>query len=749
MREMRPHTSAAPSDRRSHGEILAHVLALSRTRRLPDVLAGMVDIICKIANPGKALVLCQKDGEWFIEAALTSSESIARTELHERASSEISSSVFQSALSSLEAGAPEYGPYESGSASVLCYPIRRENPLTAVVYLENGTFDRDHLERLSLLSDFMANAMDNAREVEALKAGFAEHREKEERLRIALEGTSDGIWDWDYATGRAYFSDRYYAMLGYAPGEFPACHESWRKLLHPDDVASAEKALHEAAGKGAAFAIEFRLRSKNGDWRWVLSRGKVAETDADGKPVRIAGSHTDITERKRTEEALSKRLLSLTHPADSAEGIVFEDMFDLDDLQRIQDLFAETCGVAALITRPDGTPITRPSNFCRLCRDIVRRTAKGEANCNHSDAMIGRYNPAGPTISTCLSAGLCNAGASITVGGRHVANWLIGQVRNERHEEEKVVAYAREIGVDESEFRGAYREVPVMPEEQFTRAAHFLFLLANQISGTAYRNIQQARSIMEYGKAEAEIRRLNDELERRVADRTAELEAVNKELEAFAYSVSHDLRAPLRAVRGYARILSEDYGDRMEGEGKRICSIVDSEAGKMELLIGDILRLSRLSLLPMAAMELDMAGMARAVYGETAAEADGRRIDFIVGGMPPALADATLIRQAWANLISNAVKYTSKREKAVIEAGGERRGAENVYWVKDNGAGFDMRYADKLFGVFQRLHSMSEFEGNGIGLAIVQRIVRRHGGRMWAEAKVDKGATFYFSLPAP
>jgi len=183
----------------------------------------------------------------------------------------------------------------------------------------------------------------------------------------------------------------------------------------------------------------------------------------------------DISDRKRTEEALEKRILALTQPLDAIESIAFEDLFNLSDLQRLQDLFAGVWGVAALITYPDGTPITRPSNFSCLCSEIIRRNPKGLRNCRLSDAMIGRHNPSGPTIQRCLSAGLSNAGASITVGGRHLANWLIGQVRNEAQSEEQMMAYAREIGADETAFRDAYRKLPTMPQEKFDEIAHALF----------------------------------------------------------------------------------------------------------------------------------------------------------------------------------------------------------------------------------------------------------------------------------
>jgi len=331
-------------------------------------------------------------------------------------------------------------------------------------------------------------------------------RESEERLRLALDAANDGLWDWSPGTGRAYFSPRYYTMLGYEPDDFSPTYENWRQLVHPDDVRAAESVLQRALEQHTPFAIEFRMKAKNGAWRWILGRGKVAALDAEGEAVRVVGSHTDITEHKRTAEALEKRIVALTRPLEDVESIAFEDLFNLSEIQHLQDLYAEAFGVGALITRPDGTPITQPSNFTPLCSQFIRSTEKGSKNCNLSDAMIGRHNPDGPNIQPCLSAGLCNAGASITVAGRHIANWLIGQVRNENQKEEEIMAYAREIGADESAFRAAYRQVPVMSQEQFERVARVLFAVANQLSTSAYQNVQQARFITEKKRAEESLR---------------------------------------------------------------------------------------------------------------------------------------------------------------------------------------------------------------------------------------------------
>ncbi len=281
---------------------------------------------------------------------------------------------------------------------------------------------------------------------------------------------------------------------------------------------------------------------------------------------------------------------------------------------------------------------------------------------------------------------------------------------------------------------------------------------------------------------ETELRKLKDELENQVAERTAELqekirkldksqkamlcmvedlniittelkeereklEFSNKELEAFTYSVSHDLRAPLRAINGFARFLIEDYSDRIDDEGKRFINTIRHNANRMDQLISDLLNLSRISRVVINQSRIDMSALAWSVFQEVASDDEKKLFDLTIEKMPPVICDSSLIKLVWQNLIENALKYSSKSQIKKIIIGAEENKNETRFYTKDYGAGFDDKYKHKLFGVFQRLHRENEFEGTGVGLAIVQRIIQRHGGKVGAEGKINEGSTFYFSLP--
>ena len=254
------------------------------------------------------------------------------------------------------------------------------------------------------------------------------------------------------------------------------------------------------------------------------------------------------------------------------------------------------------------------------------------------------------------------------------------------------------------------------------------------------------RYAIERERGDQQIRKFNEELEHRVRMRTAELEEANKELESFSYTVSHDLRAPLRHIDGFARIVIDSHAAQLGPEGHKYLERIAAAAQNMGTIIEDLLKLAQVGRQQLNLQLASIGALVEQVRSELLTETQGRQIEWRIGTLPALQCDAGLVKQALSNLIGNSIKYTRPREQAVIEIGQVLAKGTPAFFIRDNGAGFEMKYADKLFGAFQRLHHAKDFEGTGIGLATVRRIVQRHGGRIWAESEVDKGTTFYFTL---
>jgi len=295
------------------------------------------------------------------------------------------------------------------------------------------------------------------------------------------------------------------------------------------------------------------------------------------------------------------------------------------------------------------------------------------------------------------------------------------------------------VSRDITESKHAEQELQLAKENLESR-------VAERTSELAQANEQLQIELAERKRAEEQVRKLNEDLERRVAERTVQLVAANKELDAFSYSVSHDLRTPLRHISGFTDVLVAEHSSQLGPEAQELLKFIQDGSQKMNLMIGDLLNLARLDRLEAVSKMTPLNSLVEDVLQDLKSEIDGRKIDWHIGSLPTVNCDPGLLQQAFTNLLSNAVKYTRRREHAVIEVDQMTIDGEAVIYVRDNGAGFDSKYAGKLFGAFQRFHTAEEFEGTGVGLATVQRIIRKHGGRIWAEAECGKGATFYFTL---
>ncbi|HVS51275.1 MAG TPA: CHASE3 domain-containing protein [Opitutaceae bacterium] len=383
-----------------------------------------------------------------------------------------------------------------------------------------------------------------------------------------------------------------------------------------------------------------------------------------------------------------------------------------------------------------------------LRRDLIART-RAEASLRESEErvrlMVGNVKDYAIVI--------------LDPGGR-ITGWNAGARQLKGYNEAEILgqhfsrfypAEAREQGFPEKELAtaagtGRFEEENWRVRKDGSRFwAHVVLTAVRDRRGALLGFIKITRDLTEQREAQNRIQALNDDLRRRAA----QLEAANAELEAFSYSVSHDLRAPLRHIDGFSGLLASHAGEALDAESKRYLQTISRAARQMGALIDDLLAFSRIGRTP---LRLDRVGTAELVANtitEARYEADGRRIEWEIGALPDVVGDTSMLRQVWRNLLDNAAKYSGKAAQPRIAVGGrlEAAAGEYVFFVRDNGVGFDMAYADKLFGVFQRLHSPAEFEGTGIGLANVRRIVTRHHGRTWAEGRVGEGATFYFSLP--
>jgi len=489
---------------------------------------------------------------------------------------------------------------------------------------------------------------------------------------------------------------------------------------------------------------------------------KVRMTLQDGKVVGVLGIARDISKRKDYELLLQKRLDALIHLTQHKETLKFEDLFDSETIQRLQDQFADATRVASIITRPDGVPLTKPSNFTKFCFGIVRNTEIGLMKCIRSDAVIGGCHSDCPHIQPCLSAGLWDAGVPIVVGGVHVANWMIGQVRDETQEESHILEYAEEIGADPERILEAFREVPSMSYDQFKKIAEVLQTFVDQITSVAYQNLLQSRHISDRNAYESKILDINDALKKtthELSERNEELIVAAKHAEesdrlksAFLANMSHEIRTPLNAILGFSSFLNDP--DLTRDEIAHYVDIITQSGENLLELINNIIDISKIDagIVTLNIDPIDVKLLLRQLYSihySRLVSLQKGDVDLKIS-LPSyeivTQTDKLRLRQIVDNLLSNALKFT---EKGTVEMGVEVRDKQVFFWVKDSGIGILERDFEKIFDRFQQADQPDEklFGGTGLGLSIAKSCVELLKGRIWLESEWRKGTVFYFTIP--
>lgn len=459
------------------------------------------------------------------------------------------------------------------------------------------------------------------------------------------------------------------------------------------------------------------------------------------RPAQRWSQDPGATDTSQMFQGLSQRLDQLLDGVTALTGVQEKPPEVLDVLHSVHGLGLRLASLVKLgmESASEREPAALADLFCGAAQDILSARYVG----------VVMLEPQSGTLRHFATRGL-NATAQVAVAADIAQCAAAQRVLADRHHVRMLVAAQQgdETGLPAAHPAvGNFLACAVLARED---ASGWMYV-AERLGGQGFTADDERviRALAAQLGAAWEGMMLYAQLDRRVAERTRELELANKELESFSYSVSHDLRGPLQSISGFAAVLDRKFAEALPPEARRYLDLVQRSARRMETLIDELLRFSRLSHQPLGVIKpVSMQRLARECLEDLASEISRRRIEVVMGDLPDATGSATLLRQVLANLLGNAVKYTRRQEQARVQVGCEPAEGEQVYFVRDNGAGFDMQYADSLFGVFRRLHTDDEFEGTGIGLATVQRIVVRHGGRIWAKAAVGKGATFFFTLGA-
>jgi PAS domain S-box-containing protein len=672
-------------------------------------------------------------------------------------------------------------------------PFEMEFPLLAA----DGTF-RMFLTRVQPMKDARGRVVQwfgTNTDVEELKRMERSLRDTQTRLNSTLSAGSIGTWTWDIVND-CLAADEFTAGMFSIETEaaakgLPA--DAYLRAIIDEDRPGVASALEQAIKSCGNYDIEYRVEQKDGTLRWLQARGRV-DCDAAGNGVSFHGAVMDITERKASQEDLRRSQQQLA----GVIGSAMDAIITVDHQQRIV-LFNSAAERMFLFPAEDaiGQPLDRfmPERFRAAHKGHIQSFGETHVTKRSMGTLGPLYGLRADGEEFPLEASI----SQIESDSQKLYTVILRDTTERKRADEALKEQARILDLAPVVIRdlkgrillwntGAEQMYGWSSEEAVGRIAHDLkqtkfprpleeikarllahghwegevihvrkdgqrivvasqWVLHRDENDNPKAILEVNNDITERKQAEREIHRLNEELEQRVAERTAQLQAVNKELEAFSYSVSHDLRAPLRHIDGFSQALLEDYTDKLDDAGKSYLREVRGASQEMAQLIDDVLQLARVTRSEMRREVVNLSDLARTITAEFKKREPERKVILNLGGELTTRGDKRLLRIVLNNLLGNAWKFTAKRAEPQITFGGEQKNGENTYFIRDNGAGFDMAYVGKLFGAFQRLHTAGEFEGTGIGLATVQRIVYRHGGRVWAEGAVDEGATFYFTLP--
>jgi len=659
-------------------------------------------------------------------------------------------------------------------------------------------------EALLLLQCFLVVtvvlAMPLAAVVSEHKRAEAKLESSESRFRQLAENIHEAFWVRDLQNQKViYASPAYEDIWGLSRASLYADPQSCLNAVHLEDRAQVLESL-EQQSRGQHTVHEYRIVRPDGDIRWIRDRAYPVRNDA-GEVRRVTGVAEDVTQKRETEQAMHEYQERIRQVIDTALDAVItidrlgiitswnaqaEKMFGWLRAEAVGKLLADTIipaqdreayltGLQHYPASGEGAALNRRIEMVARHRDghefpvELAIAAAKVADVYTFSAFIRdltepkraekavRENEAKfrAVFEKSLDAiGVSRQGVHVLVNPAYLK--LFGFEQPEelvgRPVFELLAPGERSRVREFVEGRSNGEAAPARYESRGLRQDGAEFDLdidasAFELDGEPH-TLVILRDITGQKRARAEIERLNAELEARVVRRTRQLEAANSELEAFSYSISHDLRAPLRAIDGFAHILLDDYAPKLDDRGRRLFEVIRENARKMNQLIEDMLAFSKFNRAEIRQGPVDMTGLARSVFQDLMAPEAARPMKITIQKLPMATGDAAMLRQVFANLISNALKFTRKTVDPAIDIGAWQEGPEATYYVRDNGVGFDAKYGHKLFNLFQRLHKSEDFEGTGVGLAIIQRIIHRHGGRVWAESKAHAGACFYFALPA-